>query len=162
MFCNCNKKYKWKQKTCLFVCLFVTRQPATCLPADPRLGGLSSSSVSVGQLTCPVSCLLSWPSTNMNINSWIFIAGLSLLFWLLPCDTSPDPDTHHQMRQVQLALKQFQTFKEAKTFEDISFSMRVNRHCFVDNIRPSILLAGPISLWLEYDTPRVGDVLLDL
>ena len=65
----------------------------------------------------------------MNINTWIFVSGIAVLFWLLPVETSPDPDldTQHVMRQVQLALGQFEAFEEAKTFEDISFSTRVNR-----------------------------------
>ena len=88
------------------------------------MAGLSSHSASVGQLTCPV---LPRQKQNMNINSWIFLAGLAGLFWLMPVETSSDQDTQHVMRQVQLALGQFEAFKEAKTFEDISFSMRVNR-----------------------------------
>ena len=98
------------------------------------MAGLSSLSVGVGQLTCPV---LPRQKQNMNIHSWIFLAGLAGLFWLMPVETSSDldtVDTQHVMRQVQLALGQFQTFKEAKTFEDISFSMRVNREYLLQTV----------------------------
>ena len=120
MFCNFNKKTKN-----MFVCYTSARSHPAQLPACwPKVAELSSLSASVGQLTCPV---LPRQKQNMNINSWIFLAGLAGLFWLMPVETSSDQDTQHVMREVQLALGQFQAFKEAKTFEDISFSLRVNR-----------------------------------
>ena len=136
MFCNYNKN--------MFVC-YTSRHvtsPTSYLAGDPRWQDLTSSRPSVVQPTCPVSCR----ATNMNINAWLTLTGISVLFWLLPVETvetvetSPQLELDHQhvMRQVQLALGQFQAFKEAKTYEDISFSTRVNRkshrHCFVDNI----------------------------
>ena len=88
-------------------------------PADPPLLAVLVSSPACLSTGCHCS--------DMNINSWIFAAGLAALFWSLPVESSPDLDTPQVMRQVQLALRQFQTFKEAKTFQDISFSVRVNR-----------------------------------
>ena len=96
--------------------MFVTRQPtaATCL-------------LTQGGSQCWSAHLSCGHYRKMNINAWIFAAGLAVLFWLLPVESSRDLDSRQAMRQVQLALQQFETFKEAKTFEDISFSMRVNR-----------------------------------
>ena len=55
-------------------------------------------------------------------------------------ESSRDLDTRQVMRQVQLALTQFKTFKEAKTFQDISFSVRVNRTYLLDTTTDIALL----------------------
>ena len=68
---------------------------------------------------------------DMKTNCWILAGGLSILLWLLPVEAVPpgqEAEASHVSRQVQLALQQFESFEEARTFQDISFNRRVNRN----------------------------------
>ena len=103
----------WHHRTNIFVCWPANPAPPTTCLLSPVL----SSPVSDGT---PI---------NMNIPTWIFISGLSILFWLLPVEALDSVDPDHQGsrdvgHQVQLALEQFQAYQQAKTIQDISFNRR--------------------------------------
>ena len=81
-------------------------------------------------LTSPAGRHRNGNLTNMNINTWIVLGGVSILLWLVPVEPLSPPqkirNTSNVSGQIQLVLEQFQTFEQARSFEDISFQRRVN------------------------------------
>ena len=84
----------------------------------------------------------------MNINAWIVLGGVSLLLWLVPVEPVKISDV---AGQIQFALEQFQTYEEARAFEDISFQRRVNIKPNIQKLETDLRISGVLKHSFQMD-----------